>query len=208
MRAGSLNARISFYALTVTRDAYNSAVESYSKVLDTRAGVTYLSGDKTISADEKFFTGTVFFTVRYRESITESMLILWNGQTYSISYIQPLIYEEGLRITATKMKDGISLTPTAAPTSFTATLSDPTGIDLEWTNNGSGDPIVIERSKDGNNFEELERTVASVPNLQVVYNNSGLDEYTRYYYRIRAFKEFNYSSYSQVEYATTQGIPH
>lgn len=105
MRAGQLTERVSFYSLTVTRDAFNAAAESYTKTIDTRAGVTYLSGDKTLSADEVFYTGTVFFTIRYRQGITESMQIQWRGNMYTISYIQEIGTKEGLRITATKINE-------------------------------------------------------------------------------------------------------
>ena len=105
MRAGQLIERIAFYAMTVTRDAYNAATESYTKTIDTRAGVTYLSGDKTLSSDEKFFSGTVFFNIRYRAGITESMQIEWRGDKYAISYIQEVGYKDSLRITASKINE-------------------------------------------------------------------------------------------------------
>jgi head-tail adaptor len=105
MRAGRLDRRVSFYAKTSTRDAFNASVDTYALSFTTWGEVTYGGGDSTISNDEKFFSGTILLRVRYRSTIVETMRVLIDSDYYSINYIERLGRKEGLLLTLSKINE-------------------------------------------------------------------------------------------------------
>lgn len=90
---------------------------------------------------------------------------------------------------------------TRTPSGLTATVISDTRIDLSWTNNGVLDytGVSIERSTDGVTYSEITTVVLGV----AAYPSEGLTEGTKYYYRIRAYKDTQYSPYSNVVNDTT-----
>ncbi len=90
--------------------------------------------------------------------------------------------------------------PDAAPTGLTLTVVDRTDIKLDWTDNATNeDGYKIERSADGENFTVIGTVAADVE----TYTDEDLDELTKYYYRVRAYKGTEYSAYTDIENETT-----
>lgn len=80
-----------------------------------------------------------------------------------------------------------------SPTGLTAVAASASVIDLSWVNVLlSGEGVSIERSEDNINFIEIDTVELGVDE----YEDTGLESGTLYYYRIRAMKEGEYSSYS------------
>jgi surface protein len=73
--------------------------------------------------------------------------------------------------------------PPAAPSAFTVTATAPGQLSLDWTDNSSGlATFEIQRSIDGITYSALTTKDAGV----TTHINTGLDDNTQYYYRIRA----------------------
>ncbi len=127
-----------------------------------------------------------------------------NGSTYS-SYT-PVVY----RTTLTTNGAGTSGTGGTTPTTSGTAPSAPTGVninalvsnqlEINWTdssNNESG--FKIERSMNGVNFTE----VGSVGANATKFNDTGLNAWTTYAYRIRAYNASGNSAYTALAYKTT-----
>jgi pectate lyase len=85
------------------------------------------------------------------------------------------------------------------PTDFGAELIDINDIMLTWTDNsGIEQGYYIER-KEGGSFE----VVDTVPANTITYTDSGLNDLTEYFYRVRAFSLSDTSIYSDVISETT-----
>ena len=92
-------------------------------------------------------------------------------------------------------------TPLAKPTSLTATAVSSSQISLTWTDNSENETgYEIEQSPvDNLHYSEI-ATVG--PNV-TVYTDSGLNEGTKYYYRVRAYNAIATSGYTSEKHATT-----
>jgi fibronectin type 3 domain-containing protein len=89
----------------------------------------------------------------------------------------------------------------AAPSSLAATVVSTSQIDLNWTDNSSVESgFNIERSPDGITFSQVGTVGANVTK----YSNTGLNDGTKYHYRVRAYNSNGNSSYSNIASATTQ----
>lgn len=107
MRAGRMDRKASFYTKVLTPDStYGGNIESWPSVTITTWGeVRFAGGDMIISNEEKFYSGVVFLTIRYRDTITETMRVSINNIMYRITYIEELGRREGLRLTLNKIND-------------------------------------------------------------------------------------------------------
>lgn len=107
MRAGNLYHRIDFYGKVTTRNDYNASVETWPSVtVSTRGEIRHTGGDRTLSAEEKFYSRTMELTIRYREGLNEEMRVKIDGGTdwYQISApIEEIGRREGLRIILEKI---------------------------------------------------------------------------------------------------------
>jgi len=73
-------------------------------------------------------------------------------------------------------------------------------INLSWTDNsGNETGFVIERRTSSSAFAEIYRVGLNITH----YQDTGLDAYTRYYYRVRAYNSEEYSPYSNEASART-----
>ena len=208
MRAGNLISRVSFYAKVTTRDAFGASADTWPSVtLSTRGELRWVGGSRSLSNEEQFFSRNMELTVRYRSTIVETMRVRIDGTNdlYAITYIEIIGRKEGLRLTLEKLSDGLSSTLVQPPTNFTATLDAEVKIDLSWTNNADKDGVIIERSTNGNDFTVIAQIAKATPEV-TTYSDEGLAEFTRYYYRARAFKYYNYSAYTAVDDATTEEV--
>ena len=93
------------------------------------------------------------------------------------------------------------ITPLVIPTGLTATAISSSQINLTWTDNSSSESgYKIEHSPvDNLHYTE----VGSVAPNVTVYSDRGLNEGTKYYYRVRAYNAITISGYSSAKSATT-----
>jgi head-tail adaptor len=106
MRAGRLDRKAGFYALVSTRDTYGASVDTWPTLtLETWGSVQYAGGDLILSNEEKFYSGVLFYTVRYRSEIVETMRVLLDDEWYRITYIERLGRKEGMKISLTKINE-------------------------------------------------------------------------------------------------------
>ena len=106
MRAGRLDRKASFYSKSSTRGDYNESIDVWTThEFDTWGTVQYAGGDMILSNEEKFYSGTVFLTVRYRSAIVETMRVKIANIWYRITYIEELGRKEGMKITLQKIND-------------------------------------------------------------------------------------------------------
>ncbi len=92
-------------------------------------------------------------------------------------------------------------TELAAPTDLDATVVWEDQIDLSWTDNSSNEEgFKIERKEGAaGTWAEIDTVGADV----TTYQDTGLEDGTTYYYRVRAYKDTQYSDYSNEVNATT-----
>jgi hypothetical protein len=92
-------------------------------------------------------------------------------------------------------------TPVSAPTGLSALALDAQSIRLQWTDNSKSETnYVVERSLSGTSgFAQ----VALLGPNTTTYTNTGLDDNTAYYFRVKARGAYGDSHYSNVAAATT-----
>ena len=216
MRAGGSYHRIKFFAKQITRDPSGASVDTWdfsTATITTRGEVRYVGGNFNIKTEEKFYSKNVELTVRYRSAITETMKVRIDGtaDVWLITYLEILGRYEGLKLTIEKDIEQLPVTAVLPPTAFTATVDGSiyNRINLAWTNNAAADGVIIERSLNGNDFTEVVRIPKAVAPASSVttYANTGLAATTTYYYRIRAFHYYSFSTYATVKLATTNAAP-
>lgn len=90
--------------------------------------------------------------------------------------------------------------PNGNPASLVVVTYSDTRIDLTWINGSSNESgISIERSTDGITYTEI----ATVGHGVSAYSDTSCNANTLYYYRVRAYRESQYSIYSNVDNGTT-----
>src|SRR5207245_1600208 len=94
-----------------------------------------------------------------------------------------------------------AITTLNSPTALTATTVSSSQINLTWTDNSSSESgYKIEQSP----VDNLHYTqIATVGPNQTSYSATGLNEGTKYYYRVRAYNAIATSAYSSEKNATT-----
>ena len=107
MRAGRLDRKASFYAkVKTTNTDFGGTTDTWPTLtFETWGTVQYAGGDATISNEEKFYSGVIFLTVRYRSAITETMRVKIADVWYRITYIEELGRKSGMKITLNKIND-------------------------------------------------------------------------------------------------------
>jgi len=202
MRAGNLIHRVKFYPKVTSRDSFNASVDTYPiATISTRGEIRFSGGNKIISNEEKQFTKSMDLSVRYNSLIVETMRVQIDDlpDLYSITYIEEIGRKEGLRISLEKLSDGLPEDPPDPPTNLSIVFD---GIDhntITFTANGDDDPVVIERSLDGNAWEQIYR----LARLVYEYEDYDITVETRYFYRIRSYHYHEYSYYTDVFVLTT-----
>ena len=90
------------------------------------------------------------------------------------------------------------------PTNLSAKVISSTRISLEWRDNSDNEKgFSIERKKDDGSFREI----ATIGAGGTSYDDTRLDENAKYTYRVRAYNDAGYSSYSNEAEAVTATIP-
>lgn len=106
------------------------------------------------------------------------------------------------RVVTVAIAEDVPAGPDGAPSGLTATAFDDDRIDLEWTDGSTNeDGFSIERSPNGtDSWAEIDTVAAN----ETTYSDTGLTEYTNYWYRVRAFTTGpTYSDYSNTANAKT-----
>ena len=82
--------------------------------------------------------------------------------------------------------------PPAAPSNLTASQGFGVGVALTWTNNANNAlSFQVERSTDGTNFTKIATVPAVAQGATAAYADSNTTVGQTYYYRVRAFNNFN-----------------
>ncbi len=93
----------------------------------------------------------------------------------------------------------------SAPSGLTATAVSPSQINLTWTDNAN-DEAGFEVARGTSSYGPW--TTFTQPANTTAFQDTGLANYTRYFYRVRAFNaDMVYSFYSNLAYATTLSGP-
>ncbi len=91
--------------------------------------------------------------------------------------------------------------PPAAPSNLAATAQGGTQINLSWVDNSSNEEgFLIERSLNGSTYQVIHTTGPNV----TAYSSAGLQNNTRYYFRVRAYNALGFSVYSNTANARTK----
>lgn len=88
MKAGPLNEIIEILSPTQIINDYGEREETFIKTYDTRAGVSWDSGNRVIENDEIFHNYTKTFTVRSYVPVNENCHIKWQDNYYRIITIE------------------------------------------------------------------------------------------------------------------------
>jgi hypothetical protein len=87
-----------------------------------------------------------------------------------------------------------------APSGLLASPFSVSQINLSWTDNSINETgFAIERRRAGGTFSQITTVGAGVQ----VYNDTGLEDYTQYFYRVRAVNNWGNSAYTTEANATT-----
>lgn len=95
------------------------------------------------------------------------------------------------------IQHGALLNQVDPPTDLALTVISDTQINLAWIDNEASDSFVVQRSLDGLTWADIATPATNS------YNNTGLESYTKYYYRVKSVKGSNESAYSDAANATT-----
>lgn len=88
MRAGLLTEVVSVEQPIVVTDDFGANSIKWMPIIDTRAKVSYSSGNRANENNEIVFAYEVLFTVRIYHQINERMRIIWKNRKYRILSIE------------------------------------------------------------------------------------------------------------------------
>ena len=202
MRAGNLTHRINFYARVSERSASGSFIDTYPDItISTRGEIQYRGSSKQLSNEEISYTKSIVLTVRYRSEITQTMRVQIDG-TADLFYIDgiPEIIgrKQSLRLNLEKLSDTLSLVIVDPVTDLQVSFDTDKNI-ITWTKNADGDGAMIYRSLDGNNYSRIVKTEKDIE----IFEDSDIESETRYFYKIKSYKYYDFSAFTAVEIVTT-----
>ena len=87
LRAGLLNEYITFRKRVITRDDFGEQSSVWQNVISTRARVVRLNGNRTMENNEVWHPTSLQFIIRSYHNIDNEMEIVYNGNRYSIVFI-------------------------------------------------------------------------------------------------------------------------
>lgn len=121
------------------------------------------------------------------------------------SVIRPVTREVTMPVEGKSDFSWSSYWATRTPSDLVLTALSPTSIKLDWTNAGTADydGHSIERSGDGITYAEIDTVLVGTN----TFTDIGLTHGTPYYYRVRAYKNTNYSDYCTPVLGETIYLP-
>lgn len=87
MQAGLLREKITFYRNETVRDRFGGNAQSWVRVFDKRARVTFRNGQRKEIAGEIVNSTSNTFMIRYCKDINANMRIHYDGRKYAITSI-------------------------------------------------------------------------------------------------------------------------
>ena len=99
---GELDRRINLYTYTQTQSQTGEPVRSWTLLAAVWALVEYSGGSENIIADTPTATADIFFTIRYRSSITEKIRVEYHGVSYNVTHIEEIDRKRYLKLSASK----------------------------------------------------------------------------------------------------------
>lgn len=106
MRSGRLDRKASFYAKVKTANSdYGGTTDTWpTETFSTWGSVQYAGGNLILSSEEKFYSGMIFLTIRYR-TVSETMRVKIEDVWYRITYIEEQGRRSGLKLTLQKINE-------------------------------------------------------------------------------------------------------
>jgi len=89
MRSGGMRHTIEIWSNTSSRNEYGELVNEWVKVKVAKAQVTKVSGNTQLQNSQAFASMSIKISVWDHHNITESNRIKWDGNMYSINFIEP-----------------------------------------------------------------------------------------------------------------------
>ena len=109
-------------------------------------------------------------------------------------------YNSAYYISSESEECEISIKALSAPSDLSSKAISSSAINLEWTDNSSGEQgFIIERKSGESNFVEIARTGSNV----VKYTDNNLDAGKEYHYKVKAFNGSLYTHYTNTSFALT-----
>lgn len=99
MRAGLLTEEITIQTPVSIKDIYGADSIRWDNIINTRAQVSYNSGQRQNQNNEIVHSYTITFTIRYYHNVNERMIIIWKGNKYRILSINRELYKQSITIT-------------------------------------------------------------------------------------------------------------
>lgn len=100
MNSGDLDRRVSLQSVTVSRDAYGAAIETWASFSTVWASLEPLSGGETFASENILTQSTHIIEMRYRSDLTTEDRLVYNDWVYDIRYVAEIGRREGLRVLA------------------------------------------------------------------------------------------------------------
>ena len=100
MRAGRLDSKITIQSATLVRDAYGSAIETWTTFATVWASEKPIRGTEYFAASQINVKIDSIFTIRYLDGLLETMRIYHDGKYWDIRSINELGRQDGMEIYA------------------------------------------------------------------------------------------------------------
>jgi len=102
MIASLLKYRIEIKQVSTTRDTTGDSVRTETTYKNAWAGVKYDTGAESTTTDQRTAEVKVRFQIRYDANITDTMIVIHNGESYDIKFIEKInrdtLFLHGARI--------------------------------------------------------------------------------------------------------------
>ena len=103
MRAGKLNNVISLYSIVLTKNEFLEQVQSRQLIKTIRADIKYIGGKEIVNNEQLTPAQNILITIRYDNTIDETMVIGLDDKFYNIRYIEHFD-KSATKITVTRIK--------------------------------------------------------------------------------------------------------
>ncbi len=180
---------------------YEAQADASFKFSDSyRETYSYASGNRTLSYNEDYQTGTG----KWVPTSVDSTSYDGSGYPYTISYLYDYIIVHGwVRRSREYCGTAMAGTAPAAPSGLTVVAMHKTNdkkLQLSWTDNSSNESgFIIYRSTDGTTWTAIDSTAANATS----YTDTALAPASTYYYEVAAWNGAGVSAKSSSANATT-----